>query len=89
MNPQNAILVAELSKTLVKRILDVNPNIPRAALEEMSLAGLLNILFLHLGSYGSVGDYCVTARALRHLVGDDYFWKWPAVTSVEAPKSVN
>lgn len=88
MNPahQKAIL-AELSKTIVSRILEATPNIPKTVLEEMSLAGQLNILFLLRGSYGSVGDYVTTQRALRHLVGEDLYWRWPEVTRVEAPQN--
>jgi hypothetical protein len=88
MNPANQnVIVAELSRNIVSRILEATPNIPKNVLEDMSLAGLLNVLFLLRGSYGSVGDYMTTQRALRHLVGDDAYWCWPEVTKVEVTKN--
>jgi hypothetical protein len=88
MNPANQkVIAADLSKNVVSRILEATPNIPRSVLEEMSLAGLLNVLFLLRGSYGSVGDYMTTQRALRHLVGDDAYWSWPEVTKIEVTEN--
>jgi len=88
MNPANQnVIVAELSKNIISRILEATPNIPKTVLEDMSLAGLLNVLFLLRGSYGSVGDYMTTQRALRHLVGDHAYWCWPEVTKVEVTEN--
>jgi len=88
MNSANQnVIVAELSKNIIRRILEATPNIPKTVLEDMSLAGLLNVLFLLRGSYGSVGDYMTTQRALRHLVGDDAYWCWPEVTKVEVTEN--
>lgn len=78
MNPaHHKAILAELSKTIVSRILEATPDIPKNVLEEMSLAGQLNILFLLRGSYGSIGDYVTTQRALRRLVGEEAYWRWP------------
>jgi len=61
----NKVIVAELSKNIVSRILETTSNIPKIVLEEMSLAAQLNVLFLLRGSYGSVGDHTTTQLALR------------------------
>jgi hypothetical protein len=50
---------------------------------------VLNVLFLLRGSYGSVGDYMTTQRALRHLVGDDAYWRWPEAAKVPQNAAVN
>jgi len=88
MDPAHqSVIVAELSTNIISRILEATSNIPRIVLEEMSLAAQLNVLFLLRGSYGSVGDYMTTQRALRHLVGDDAYWCWPEVTKVEVTEN--
>lgn len=88
MNPaHHKAILAELSKIIVSRILEATPNIPKTVLDEMSLAGQLNILFLLRGSYGSIGDFVTTQRAMRHLVGEDNFWRWPEETEVKASAS--
>ena len=88
MNPAHQnVIVTELSKNIISRILETTSNIPKIVLEEMSLAAQLNVLFLIRGSYGSVGDYTTTQRALRHLVGDDAYWCWPEVTKVEVTEN--
>lgn len=40
-------------------------------------------MFLLRGSCGSVGDFMITGRALRRLVGDDAYRRWPEVARVE------
>ena len=88
MNPEHQkVIVAELSKNIVSRILETTSNIPKIVLEEMSLAAQLNVLFLLRGSYGSVGDYMTTQRAIRHLVGDDAYWRWPERTRAEVSEN--
>jgi hypothetical protein len=84
MNQQTS---AELSKQIISRILEATSNISKTVLEEMSLAAQLNVLFLLRGSYGSLGDYATTSRALRHLVGEDAYWRWPELTKAEAAES--
>lgn len=44
------------------------------AFAHLSLAALLNLLFLMRGEWGSIGDYLTTQRALRATVGDDLLW---------------
>ena len=86
MNPgQQQAMHAELVKTLIARILDITSNFQKPILEELSLAGLVNLLFLLRGEFGSLGDYASTQRALRHLVSDALYWKYPEPISLEIP----
>ena len=90
MNSQEAIH-GELVKTVISRIVDVTTNFPRVILEELSLAALVNVLFLLRGEFGSVGDYGSTQRALRHLVSDTLYWEYPKPirTDIAANAQVN
>jgi hypothetical protein len=89
MNP-SANQVAELKKITINRILETTPIISREALEQLSLAGVLNVLFLISGQCGSLGDYYTTVRALKSVVGSEEFWRWPSVeASAEASAVVN
>jgi hypothetical protein len=47
------------------------------AFAQLSLAALLNLLFLLRGEWGSIGDYGTTQRAVRELVGDELLWAEP------------
>jgi hypothetical protein len=47
------------------------------AFADLSLAALLNLLFLIRGDWGSIGDFGTTQRALRASVGDDLLWAEP------------
>jgi hypothetical protein len=47
------------------------------AFAQLSLAAVLNLLFLLRGEWGSIGDYVTTQRAIRALVGDDLLWAEP------------
>jgi len=79
MNPAHT----ELSQAIIDRILEAKPSLSREPLEAMSLASQLDLLFLLRGSWGSLGNFSSTQRAIRHLVGDEAFWRWPEVTKVE------
>jgi len=79
MNPAHT----ELSQAIIDRILEAKPSLSREPLEAMSLAAQLDLLFLLRGSWGSLGNFSSTQRAIRHLVGDEAFWRWPEVTKVE------
>jgi hypothetical protein len=89
MNPDNQKLIQELSKTIISRILETPTHLPKAVLEEMSLAALLNILFLLRGNYGSVGDFMNTQRALKYLVGGEEYWSWPERATIPDNGVVN
>lgn len=56
----------------------------QGAFTELSLAAILNLLFLLRGEWGSIGDYMTTQRAVRALVGDELLWAEPQ-TAASAP----
>jgi hypothetical protein len=62
---------AHLLKTVCARI---NSIIPIPDDVQMSLAGALNLLFLLIGTHGSVGAYITTLKPMRILVGYDLLW---------------
>jgi hypothetical protein len=51
------------------------------AFTQLSLASLLNVLFLLKGEWGSIGDYVTTQRAVRALIGDELLWGEPQKSS--------
>ncbi|MBZ5641248.1 MAG: hypothetical protein LAO19_00670 [Acidobacteriia bacterium] len=65
---------AQLLKIIRTRI---NSMIPIPDDAGMSLAGALNLLFLLIGTHGSVGDYGTTMNALRILIGNNLLWADP------------
>ena len=58
------------------------------AFAHLSLAALLNLLFLIRGDWGSIGDYVTTQRALRATVGDDLLWADPQGPTPAPPELV-
>lgn len=52
------------------------------AFAHLSLAALVNLLFLMRGEWGSIGDFVTTQKALRASVGDDLLWAEPQKTPV-------
>ena len=71
-------------RTANRRLEQAVPGSPEGAFSHLSLAGVLNLLFLLRGECGSIGDYVTTQRALRATVGDDLFWAEPEKPT-EAP----
>ena len=67
-------------KTACKRLEQAIPG-SEGAFAQLSLASLLNILFLLRGEWGSIGDYGTTQRAIRALVGDELLWAEPQKSS--------
>lgn len=63
-------------KTVNKRLEQAIPG-SEGAFAQLSLATLLNLLFLLRGEWGSIGDYVTTQRAIRALVGDALLWAEP------------
>lgn len=51
----------------------------------LSLAAVLNLLFLLRGEWGSIGDYVTTQRAIRAVVGDELLWAEPQKATPPAP----
>lgn len=68
-------------KTANKRLEQAIPGSPEGAFSDLSLAGVLNLLFLLRGEFGSIGDYVTTQRAIRALVGDELLWAEPQATA--------
>lgn len=64
-------------KAANKRLEQAISGSPEGAFAHLSLAAVLNLLFLLRGEWGSIGDYVTTQRALRALVGDDLLWAEP------------
>lgn len=64
-------------KTAQKRLEQAIPGSTEGAFAHLSLAAILNLLFLLRGEWGSIGDYVTTQKALRALVGDDLLWAEP------------
>ena len=62
-------------KTASKRLEQAIPGSSGGAFAHLSLAAILNLLFLLRGEWGSIGEYVTTQRALRALVGDELFWE--------------
>jgi hypothetical protein len=64
-------------KAANKRLELAIPGSTEGAFAHLSLAAVLNLLFLIRGEWGSIGDYVTTQRALRALIGDDLLWAEP------------
>jgi hypothetical protein len=75
-------------KTANKRLEQAIPGSSEGAFAHLSLAALLNLLFLMRGEWGSIGDYVTTQRALRATVGDDLLWTDPTGPTPAPPELV-
>jgi hypothetical protein len=82
MNPSE--IETETRQSVYQHILKAaNTRLERAipgsegAFAPLSLAAVLNLLFLLRGEWGSIGDYVTTQRAVRALVGDELLWAEP------------
>jgi hypothetical protein len=64
-------------KTAVKRLEQAIPGSSEGTFDHLSLAAVLNLLFLLRGEWGSIGDYVTTQRAIRAVVGDALLWAEP------------
>jgi hypothetical protein len=64
-------------KTAQKRLEQAIPGSTEGAFAHLSLAGVVNLLFLLRGEWGSIGEYVTTQKALRELVGDELLWAEP------------
>jgi hypothetical protein len=52
----------------------------QADLTRLSISELLNLIFVLYGSWGSVGDFSTTFKALKKLVGEEQLWQDPTPT---------
>jgi hypothetical protein len=64
-------------KAANRRLEQAIPGSSEGAFADLSLAAVLNLLFLLRGEWGSIGDFVTTQRALRALIGDDLLWAEP------------
>ena len=72
-------------KAANKRLEQAIPGSSEGAFSHLSLAAILNLLFLLRGEWGSIGDYVTTQRAVRALVGDELLWAEPLKATPPAP----
>ena len=70
------IVYQSILKTANKRLEQAIPG-SEGTFAPLSLAAILNLLFLLRGEWGSIGDYVTTQRAIRALVGDELLWAEP------------
>jgi hypothetical protein len=88
MNPSEIEASQDAKRNVYQHILKaankrLEQGIPgsEGAFAQLSLASLLNLLFLLRGEWGSIGDYGTTQRAIRALVGDELLWAEPQKSS--------
>jgi hypothetical protein len=80
MNPSDDArqnVYKSILKAASKRLEQAVPGSSEGMFGHLSLAGVLNLLFLLRGEFGSIGDYITTQRALRAVVGDELLWAEP------------
>src|ERR1035441_4853970 len=61
-------------KAASKRLEQAVPGSSEGTFGQLSLAAVLNLLFLLRGEWGSIGDYVTTQRAIRAVIGDELLW---------------
>jgi hypothetical protein len=66
----------QILKTAHRRLEQSIPN-SEGAFSQLSLAAVVNLLFLTRGHWNTLGDYGTTQRALRDIVGEDLLWAEP------------
>jgi hypothetical protein len=71
------ILYQYFLKATQKRLAQTIPGSEETLFAHLSLAAVLNLLFFLRGEWGSLGDFVMTQKALRALVGDDLLWAEP------------
>jgi hypothetical protein len=76
-------------KTAHKRLEQAIPGSTEGAFADLSLAALLNLLFLLKGEWSTLGDYVTTQKALRAVIGDDLLWAEPQKATPASPELVN
>jgi hypothetical protein len=75
-------------KVANRRLEQAIPGSSEGAFAHLSLAGLLNLLFLVRGEWGSIGDFVGTQRALRATVGDELLWADPQERAPASPELI-
>jgi hypothetical protein len=80
MNPSEdarQTVYQNILKAVSKRLEQAIPGSSEGTFGHLSLAAVLNLLFLLRGEWGSIGDYVTTQRAIRAVVGDEFLWAEP------------
>jgi hypothetical protein len=72
-------------KAASKRLEQAIPGSSEDTFAHLSLAAILNLLFLLRGEWGSIGDYVTTQRAIRVVVGDELLWAEPQKATPPTP----
>jgi hypothetical protein len=88
MNPSDDArrnVYQHILKAANKRLEQAIPGSSEGTVGHLSLAGVLNLLFLIKGEWSSLGDYVTTQRALRAVVGDELLWAEPQKATLPAP----
>jgi hypothetical protein len=65
-------------KALRKRLVQTTP-ITESELGKLSLSETLNLLYALQGSWGSIGDFSTSFKAILKIVGVDALWLEPVV----------
>ncbi len=73
-------------KAAHKRLEQAIPGSTEGVFANLSLAAVLNLLFLLRGEWGSIGDYVTTQRAIRAVIGDDLLWAEPQKATPATPE---
>lgn len=68
-------------KAANRRLEQAVPGSSEGTFAHLSLAAVLNLLFLIKGEWSSLGDYVTTQRALRAIIGDELLWAEPQKSS--------
>ena len=77
------VIYQYLLKSTQKRLAQAIPGSNEEAFAHLSLAAILNVLFLLRGEWGSLGEFVTTLKALRALVGDDLLWCEPQTSTAK------
>jgi hypothetical protein len=56
--------------------------------DSLSMSELLNLIFLMYGTWGTVGDFGTTFKALIKVVGEEQLWKEPVLLPAPVSKFV-
>ena len=75
------IVYQSILKTAQRRLEQTLPDATQGTFAQLSLAAVVNLLFLLRGEHGSIGEYVTTQRALRALVGDELLWSEPKTSA--------
>jgi hypothetical protein len=76
-------------ETACRRLQQAIPGSTEDVYADLSLAAVLNLLFLLRGEWTTLGDYVTTQRALRAVIGDELLWAEPQKGTAPSAELVN